>query len=64
ACQVHVYDRDTSVYHRQVCPAELRDAATTARPLFSAEADALNWVLPGQAEPITLRNPLRADQPQ
>jgi hypothetical protein len=57
-CQVHLYDRDTQVYHRQPCPEALARAADSARPAFSAEADLLHWHLPGQAEPITLDNPL------
>jgi Tol biopolymer transport system component len=64
SCHVHVYDRDTEVYHRQVCPGALSAAAEMARPAFSAEADALHWYLPDQAKPLILSNPLHAENPQ
>lgn len=61
-CWVHVYDRNTKVYHRQACPPALSDAAEQARPTFSAEDKALLWQVPNRSEPIVLDNPLYAPQ--
>ncbi|MCF7979036.1 MAG: hypothetical protein K9L82_13655, partial [Chromatiaceae bacterium] len=57
-CQVHIYDRDTEVYQRQVCPESLTTAADSVRPSFSPGADVLYWRLPGQVDPVMLTNPL------
>ncbi|MCF8004503.1 MAG: hypothetical protein K9L32_09915, partial [Chromatiaceae bacterium] len=57
-CQVHLYDRETEVYHRQPCPGKLATAGETLRPAFSPNADLLYWHLPKQAEPVMLTNPL------
>lgn len=58
-CQVHFYDRDTELYHRQPCPETLATATDQGvRPAFAPQADALYWYLPGNVEPIMLSNPL------
>ncbi|MEA1052915.1 hypothetical protein U5801_24355 [Lamprobacter modestohalophilus] len=57
-CQVHLHDRETEVYHRQVCPESLATAGGSVRPSFSPEADVLYWHLPGQVDPVMLTNPL------
>lgn len=58
ACQVHLYDRATEVYHRQGCPAPLAAQVEQARATFSPDGRALQWSLPGRREPIWLNNPL------
>ncbi|NEX18481.1 MAG: hypothetical protein C1943_18250 [Halochromatium sp.] len=63
ACQIHLYDRTTQVYHRQPCPPALAEASEQARPAFSPRGDQLQWWLPGQARPLTLRNPLHPELP-
>ncbi|MEA1053114.1 thrombospondin type 3 repeat-containing protein [Lamprobacter modestohalophilus] len=57
-CQVHLFDLGTEVYHRQPCPAALAEASELARPAFSAEADRIDWQLPGQVEAVGVSNPL------
>ncbi|NEX18578.1 MAG: hypothetical protein C1943_18770 [Halochromatium sp.] len=57
-CQVHLYDRETEVYHRQLCPDALASEETSVRGVFSEDAQRLEWYLPGVAEPIRLSNPL------
>jgi hypothetical protein len=57
-CQVHVFDRDTEVYHRQLCPDVLATERERARPQFSPEADQVLWFLPGEGELLRLANPL------
>ena len=56
ACRVHFYDRTTDVYHRQRCPEELATASELARPMFSPSGDAVLWMLPGQAQPVSTPN--------
>lgn len=61
-CRVHLYDRATEVYHRQVCPEALANNAERARAAFSSDARWLEWHLsgpPGTTVPIRLSNPLR-----
>ncbi|MEA1053638.1 hypothetical protein U5801_28095 [Lamprobacter modestohalophilus] len=58
SCQVHLFDRDTAVYHRQPCPDALAGAPEQARPMFSPNGDELLWTVPGQAEPLRLPNVL------
>ena len=62
-CRVHLYDRATEVYHRQVCPEPLATAANSIRPSFSPEADVVRWHLPGQVVPVVLNNPLAEPRP-
>jgi len=57
-CQVHVFDRETDVYHRQPCPNVLATERERARPQFSPEADQVLWFLPGEGELLRLANPL------
>ncbi|NEX18574.1 MAG: hypothetical protein C1943_18745 [Halochromatium sp.] len=57
-CQVHLYDRETEVYHRQLCPDALASEKTSVRGVFSEGAQRLEWYLPGAADPIRLSNPL------
>ncbi|MEA1052903.1 endonuclease/exonuclease/phosphatase family protein [Lamprobacter modestohalophilus] len=58
-CQVHLYDRATEVYHRQVCPPDIASPSRVVRPAFTPEAEAIHWHLPNHAEPIVVTNPLR-----
>ncbi|MCF8002622.1 MAG: DUF1566 domain-containing protein [Chromatiaceae bacterium] len=62
-CQVHLYDRDTEVYHRQACPDALASEEASLRGVFSEDAQSLDWYLPGVAEPIRLSNPLSVETP-
>ena len=59
-CQVHLLDRDRGRSGDLPCPAELAAASDTARPHFSADGAALEWSLPGEANPVRLANPLMA----
>lgn len=58
-CQVHLYDRQTEVYHRQPCPAALAASTELIRPRFVAGSESVHWHLPDGAEPIVTLNPLR-----
>lgn len=57
-CNVHLYDRETEVYHRQSCPQALAEATEAARPVFSVDGGAIYWHLPGQDEPLVIDNPI------
>ncbi|MBK5941009.1 TolB family protein [Halochromatium roseum] len=62
-CQVHLYDRETEVYHRQPCPAASASPSDEAslRGVFTEDAQRLEWSLPGVVEPIRLSNPLAVE---
>ena len=62
-CQVHLYDRATQVYHRQPCPQTLAESSELARPVFTSAGDQIQWFLPGQSQPLTVRNLLDSDGP-
>jgi Tol biopolymer transport system component len=57
-CQVHIYDRETDLYHRQPCPEVLANSSSRARPMFSQGSDEIHWHLPNQAHPVIIPNPL------
>ncbi|NEX16647.1 MAG: hypothetical protein C1943_08470 [Halochromatium sp.] len=49
-CQVHLYDRDTEVYHRQPCPAALASASGVFEvEIASGDRASLQTTLAGQA---------------
>ncbi|NEX16856.1 MAG: hypothetical protein C1943_09565 [Halochromatium sp.] len=61
-CQLHLYERSTQRYHLQPCPAALAEASDQARLSFSPNGEAILCSLPGQAQPLSLPNPLHPDR--
>lgn len=57
-CRVHIYDRDSGAYHRQVCPIALAKHSETARAAFTPDAAKLEWYRPEHGGPIVVVNPL------
>ena len=60
ACRVHLDDRERGHSVDLPCPEALATASDQARPSFSADGSALEWVLPDEANPLRLANPLWA----